>query len=634
MILLKPFIQVRRLSVFKGDFPIFDAEFHHGVNIVRGMNSSGKTTILDFLAYSLGAEFIPWKKEALLSDCSVVEVLLNDKAVTLRRVVNDRPMNPMFIFWGAYQAAIDAPFSKWEQFSFRRSAAQISFTQAILAALELPEAQGEGTSNLTMHQFLRVIYADQPSLHSPIFRTDTFDSALIRETVGSYLSGVYLDDLYSAQLSKRDIEKELQQFESELKSILSLLTRAGMGSEIDFVDLKIENLQSESSKLSEQLNLLKRERTASSPIEFGKNNENLRISLNGAQSALSDARDVVARRELEIADSQKFVEELELRIRGLDESVTTRNYFGKLAIAFCPCCLAEIKADEENKELCLLCKNPLSNSAADSQVLRMRNELRVQLHESVALNKSRQLELEKARSQIPSLRQELKALEEKYALSKQHWSSGLENALESIARRLGAIEQEITELHQSKRLGDTVRSLQEKRSAAKAKLEALNAKIDSLLYEQEILKRKVQLDIAATLGRLLRLDLQRQDEFAVAKNIQFSFTDNVIAVEGATKFSESSAVVLRHLFHVALLSASTRFPEMRFPRFLILDGIEDGGMELARSHNLQKIIVEECANFPSGYQLIFATSEIAPDFETNKYVVARAFTKQDKSLKV
>jgi len=235
---------------------------------------------------------------------------------------------------------------------------------------------------------------------------------------------------------------------------------------------------------------------------------------------------------------------------------------------------------------------------------------------------------------MPALRRELKALEEKYALSKQHWSSSVESEIESAARRLGAIEQEITELHQSKKLGDTVRILQEKRNAAKVRLEILNAKIESLVYEQEILKRKVQLDIASTLSRLLKLDLSRQDEFIKANNIQFSFTDNVIAVEGATKFSESSAVVLRLLFHVALLSSSTRFPQMRFPRFLILDGIEDGGMELARSHNLQKIIVEECATFPAEYQLVFATSQIAPAFETNKYVVARAFTKQDKSLKV
>ena len=77
-------------------------------------------------------------------------------------------------------------------------------------------------------------------------------------------------------------------------------------------------------------------------------------------------------------------------------------------------------------------------------------------------------------------------------------------------------------------------------------------------------------------------------------------------MNGATQFSESSTVVLRHLFHLAMLSASTRLPDMRFPRFLLLDGIEDGGMELERSHRLQEIIVDECSTFDCEYQLLIS----------------------------
>ena len=73
---------------------------------------------------------------------------------------------------------------------------------------------------------------------------------------------------------------------------------------------------------------------------------------------------------------------------------------------------------------------------------------------------------------------------------------------------------------------------------------------------------------------------------------------------------------------------------MRFPRFLILDGIEDGGMELARSHLLQNIIAEECATYEVDYQLIMATSQIAPDLDNDKFVVGREFTEDDRSIKI
>lgn len=67
---------------------------------------------------------------------------------------------------------------------------------------------------------------------------------------------------------------------------------------------------------------------------------------------------------------------------------------------------------------------------------------------------------------------------------------------------------------------------------------------------------------------------------------------------------------------------------MRLPRFLMLDEIEDGGMELQRSQHLQEIIVRECSTFQCEYQLIFATSQIAPSLDKPEFVVARAFSER------
>ena len=167
-----------------------------------------------------------------------------------------------------------------------------------------------------------------------------------------------------------------------------------------------------------------------------------------------------------------------------------------------------------------------------------------------------------------------------------------------------------------------------------AALTAADATIESLIFSQEERKKHVQLEVAETLVRLLKLDLPRQEEFQKAESVQFNFTDNKVWVNGTTQFSESSTVVLRHLFHLAMLSASTRLPDMRFPRFLMLDGIEDGGMELERSHHLQEIIVNECSSFNCEFQLIFATSQIAKTLDNDKFVVARSFSEQSRSLQI
>ncbi|WP_182283339.1 AAA family ATPase [Comamonas testosteroni] len=324
MMLFEPTLSLRRLTVLKDNRVVFDTSFHSGVNIVRGHNSSGKTTILDFIAYALGAENIPWKQEALLCDWVIAEVLLNGRAVTLRRSVENKPLIPMYIFWDSYENALSAPTDSWEFYGFRRGASRLSFTQALLLALGLSEAQGDGASNLTMHQLLRVLYADQPSLHSPIFRTDSFDSALNRETIGAYLTGVYDDNLYTAQLNKRETEKEISSLDSELKSIFKVLARSEQNANVESIGSEISHLERMKQEILTELSRLRTQRSVENSTKRINADINLRSELDRAKKALFNAQEEISRGELDVADSRRFIQELELRLRSLGNLCITR----------------------------------------------------------------------------------------------------------------------------------------------------------------------------------------------------------------------------------------------------------------------------------------------------------------------
>ena len=71
---------------------------------------------------------------------------------------------------------------------------------------------------------------------------------------------------------------------------------------------------------------------------------------------------------------------------------------------------------------------------------------------------------------------------------------------------------------------------------------------------------------------------------------------------------------------------------MRLPRFVVLDGIEDGGIELPRAHKLQEIIAAECATYKVDFQRIMATSQIAPSLNSDDYVVGRQHTEEERTL--
>lgn len=634
MTLLSPTLIVTKLLVIKDGYTVLEVAFHKGLNILRGHNSSGKTTTLDFVAHTLGAEEIPWKKESLLCDYSVVEVLLNDRPVSLRRHVTTNRQQPMQIFWGPISEAMLAPVTSWEVYPFRRSQSKLSFTQTLLMALGMSEAQGDGASNLTMHQFLRVMYADQPSLHSPIFRIDSFDSGLTRETVGSYLSGIYDDALYSAQLSRRNLEKELASAESELRSIFAVLAKSRQDVNLEFFGQQIIEAETRREALLKEISRLKAERTVLGDGRRVTEENTTRTALDAANKELRQVLDLVARKEIELADSSQFIDEVEGRLGSLKESEAARSYFGSIAFNFCPCCLSELKPVSSEAKICSLCSNPLDVSASESQLLRMRNELLVQLKESQSNIQAKQAEVQALRIRVPGLRQALRTLEQRYKEITQNWSSELEVALERASRDVGALDQEIKGLFENQRLASVIKDLQLRRDTLQMQMRELDSLIERLVFAQENRKGEVAYAVTTALSRLLKLDFYRQEEFKTAEHVQFSFVDNQVVVDGSAKFSESSTVVLRHLFHLALLTASTRTPAMRFPRFLMLDGIEDGGMELARAYRLQQIIADECASYEVDYQLIMATSQIAPTVDIEAFVVGREFSEQERALSI
>ncbi|MEA9859579.1 AAA family ATPase [Xanthomonas campestris pv. raphani] len=632
MTMLKPFLMAKRLMVLQGGHAALDLAFHKGVNVIRGRNSSGKTTAMDLLAFALGAENIRWKPEALRCSETIIEVQLNEATACLRREIGEGSQHPMSIYWGTLADAISAPQQLWERYPFKRSPLKSSFSQVLLTALDMPQAQGDGASNLTLHQILRVLYADQPSVHSPIFRLDRWDSTLTREMMGGYLAGVYDDQLYSAQLRARDVDTELSGKISELKGIFNILGHAGQTPDLTLTNYRVEDLEKKREALTSQLIALKSGFTMISGASADEEITKLRANLNSARALEAEVVDRIASLRLEISDSELFVSEVSARLESLDESGTARRELGGISFSFCPCCLMELADSADNTRACHLCKSPEMDSSNETQIVRMRNELALQASESAALLKKRRHRLEEAEKELPLLRESVHRLALEYSAASQTSPSAAELEIERAARALGGIDEEIRQAHRVKALADALSVLQSDRDRLSAELASLRDTIGTLEGLQESRKAQVARVVETAMIRLLRLDLPLQPEFVNAETADFNFVENIVHVNGTKNFSESSAVVLRHVFHLALLTASTQLEYMRIPRFMMLDGIDDGGMEKDRSHRLQKIIVEECSNYEVDYQVIFATSEIDPSIEGTEFVVGRYFSPESRSL--
>ena len=70
MMQYNPSLVLNRLTIRKNDSYVYDEAFHLGVNIIRGENGSGKTTIIEALIYLLGGNIE--SKKVQFNNCDYV----------------------------------------------------------------------------------------------------------------------------------------------------------------------------------------------------------------------------------------------------------------------------------------------------------------------------------------------------------------------------------------------------------------------------------------------------------------------------------------------------------------------------------------------------------------------------------
>jgi hypothetical protein len=120
----------------------------------------------------------------------------------------------------------------------------------------------------------------------------------------------------------------------------------------------------------------------------------------------------------------------------------------------------------------------------------------------------------------------------------------------------------------------------------------LQDQIDRKKHRKEALeragehRRSVALTRVSNIARsILHKDLNRQTEFQTANAVEVNFRGNSILVDGDLNFAESSNVIAKHAAILSLLFAATEGALLYHPRFVLLDNIEDKGMQQARSRN-------------------------------------------------
>jgi HAMP domain-containing protein len=549
----------------------------------------------------------------------------------LPRHIRARARQSMEIFWGDYSAAKSSAVEGWQVYSFQRGAEKESFSQVLFRALGLPEVRGDFDSNITMHQLLRVIYVDQLSPVDLLMRYEAFDSPLTRTTVGDMLLGVYDDSLYADELSLRGKQRQLEEVSREVENLVRVLSNVGQELDQNRLQRTMEQTQAEYGNVEQAI-------AAASANLNVEDRSMSRVTLNSLREAVAQRRqrwktitEAMQRQILEIDDSRDFIEVLEKRIASLDQSVSVRSAFGELPLTHCPECLSPL-VPVEDASLCPLCRQPLPENPQSAQVLRMQQELDLQLNESRSLLWQKERDLAVLRQNLPDVQRNLERAEAEFNNAVANVRTKRDETLDRLLVEKGVLEGRLDALANQLKAISVLETSRALKAFLTSEVQDISFRIKTKRDSQAARLVEARERVQAYALAFLKRDLPREPWFQNAQSVTFDFAKNTFAVDGRNQFSASSMVLLKNSVHFGILFSSLDAEFFRYPRLLICDNMEDKGMEPARSHNFQNIVAEISGSSDVEHQIIFTTSMISPELNDTDLCIGANYNLQQHTL--
>jgi hypothetical protein len=623
---------IRRLRVLRRGAPVYDQSYHLGVNIIRGENGSGKSTIADFIFYILGGEFDNWKKAAEACDQVQAEVATRGGVVVLRRDVG-KAQSPMAVFFGPMAEAEQHGLGGWEMFPIRRASSKLSFTQIMFRSAGIPEAQSQGASNITMHQILRLLYSDQRTPAGFLFRYEDFDPREIREAVGDLICGLSVYELYELELRLREINRDFEEKSRRLTALLAVLPKEETITRVETVDVRLDQLSREYDLVTNEI------ASVNELVDDGQVQEFMRGRAKAAEELRKLRAEIAANEQqaqitqLEINDLNAFLQYLEELSTKLPRTQAASDVVGNVEFSYCPACLAPLSG-EKGLDHCVVCGAATDPEQERSRYLQIKTDLDIQIRESQQLLEGKEVSARHAESELRAARREHQEKLSEYTVKYDISTSPRESFVAERYQRIGQIDRERGELGRLRERVGEIERLSEEKANLQAEITRLKDRQDAL--ERAGRNRKAEaLSLVSNIARdILHRDLERQAEFKRAASVSLNFADNSIKVDGELNFAESSNVILKNAAILSLLLAAAEDLQFYHPRFVLFDNIEDKGMEPPRSYNFQDIIVRLSRATRVEHQIIFTTSMPNPALDDEKYVIGPLYTQQNQTLRL
>ena len=464
---------------------------------------------------------------------------------------------------------------------------------------------------MTLHQLLRFVYKKQSDSSTYILNQEDWDSSLKREAIQDYLLGFYDNELYDARIKLKSYEKDVAKYTTEINSIKTILVNSDIGVKTTSLTEFCEDVEKENNSLYEEVKKIKEQEIANFKSQ-NKDIEELTEENLLLKNKVHSGVENLSNLDMEIKDNSMFINELENKINSIKDSIKLKSLTSNLIeFEVCPSCFS--KVTKKHTDNCSLCNSENPSVSVEVNLLKMKNELEIQLNES-------KLILQKKKQTYRDIIESNRIIESKLENNTKKLNILMasiditrDKKLYELFNKIGINEERIETFRKLEKLSLKIQELVDKRNEANNFVSTCK---DTIASREDVIqsrKDSVNHTIFRYMRDLLKEDISEKDDFQNIVKVNFDFAMNEISINSKNVFSESSMFLINNMLHFAILLASLEHDFIRVPKLLILDGIENGGMSEKRSKNFQKILKKHTEDLSYKYQIFITTRSITDE---------------------
>ncbi len=186
--------------------------------------------------------------------------------------------------------------------------------------------------------------------------------------------------LYDSEIRLRDLTREFDAKNAELRSLFAVLGQSGHNLTLDWLEGQRRSFAEERAKLQAAVEQAERDLYASvggDELSLKAQNDAY-ARVQELQSRLGKARQERDATVLAVADSAAFISSLEHKLVALNDASLTAQHLGEITFSICPSCYAPLDAKKGHTQGCHLCKTPFDSEHARGRVVGMINDTALQ----------------------------------------------------------------------------------------------------------------------------------------------------------------------------------------------------------------------------------------------------------------